>query len=157
MEDIEKREEYEVIEIKPRKEEGEGFPGYDKVRLSYNQLKGIVIRRPSDWINALSNQQAVYLITDLNNGKHYVGSATSNSDMLLARWSNYVENGHGGNKELIEIAKNPNSGFDYIKHNFQYSILENFNSRTDPHIVKEREKWWKKALDSAFPNGYNDN
>ena len=56
-----------------------------------------------DWIGALENQKAVYLIADLKLGKFYVGSATSNSGMLLQRWSNYVTNGHGGNKELIEF------------------------------------------------------
>ena len=93
------------------------------MRLSYTQLSTILNRRKQDWVSALENQKAVYLITDTNNGKQYVGSATSDKGMLLQRWSNYVVNGHGGNKELIALVNG--NGFDYIKQYFQYSILEN--------------------------------
>ena len=74
--------------------------------------------------------------------------------MLFQRWSNYINNGHGGNKLLIEIIEK--EGFDYIKQNFQYSILENYNSRVDKDKILKREVWWKKALGSkAF--GLNAN
>ena len=74
--------------------------------------------------------------------------------MLLQRWSNYVANGHGGNKELIELVNE--KGFDYVKQNFQYSILENYNTKIDDHVILERESWWKEILQSrGF--GYNSN
>lgn len=74
--------------------------------------------------------------------------------MLLQRWTNYVNNGHGGNKLLKSIADD--LGIDYIKQNFQYSILENYNARVDKHIILERESWWKETLGSrAF--GLNAN
>lgn len=147
-------DELEVLEILPNVFDGDEFPGYDKVRLSYDQLSSIIERQKKSWIAALENQKAVYLITDRNNGKLYVGSATSDNGMLLARWSNYVYNGHGGNVELREIVNR--QGFEYIKRNFQYSILENYNARIDDHIILERESWWKETLQSrSF--GYNDN
>lgn len=90
------QEELVVNQILPDKYDGEDFPGYDRVRLSFRQLEAIINRGKKDWIAALKNQKAVYLITDKNTGKLYVGSATSDSDMLLQRWSNYVSNGHGG-------------------------------------------------------------
>ena len=86
-----------VNQILPATFDGYDFPGYDKVRLTYRQLKTIIHQNKKDWVAALENQKAVYLITDTNNGKLYVGSATSNYGMLLHRWSSYIANGHGGN------------------------------------------------------------
>ena len=134
--------------------DGDEFPGYDKVRLSYNQLRGILGANKKDWIAALENQKAVYLITDKNNGKLYVGSATSDKGMLLQRWRNYIDNGHGGNKELLDLVKE--KGFDYVKENFQYSILENYNAKVEDHVILERESWWKETLQSRN-FGYNSN
>lgn len=146
----------EVLQILPSPYDGEEFRGYDKVRLSWKQLEIILLRKKSSWINALSNQKAVYLITDTNNGKHYVGSATSKSGMLLSRWLSYIDNGHGGNKELREIYDDLERGFEYIKNNFQYTILENYNQRVDDGYIKVRETWWKETLHSR-KFGYNKN
>lgn len=146
--------ELEVEQILPSVFDGIDFPGYDRVRLSYEQLAIIVHRHKQDWISALENQKAVYLITDKGSGKQYVGSAYGENGMLLQRWSNYVYNGHGGNKLLKEIVDK--LGFDYVKQNFQYSILENYNGRTEKRIILERESWWKETLGSrAF--GLNGN
>ena len=148
------RDELEVLEILPNMFDGDEFPGYDRVRLSYTQLKAIIERKKKSWIAALENQKAVYLITDKNNGKLYVGSATSDNGMLLARWSNYVDNGHGGNIELKKLVNE--QGLDYVKKNFQYSILENYNARIDDKVILERESWWKETLQSRV-FGYNEN
>ena len=147
-------EELEVNQILPATFDGGEFPGYDNVCLSYEQLANIIHKNKRDWMGALENQKAVYLITDKNNGKLYVGSATAEYGMLLQRWSNYVSNGHGGNKELVELVNK--EGFDYIKKNFQYSILENYNAKTDDGLVLRRESWWKEALQSRR-FGYNSN
>ena len=45
------------------------FPGYDKVRLSYGQLETVLNRGKRDWIAALENQKAVYLILIKKVGK----------------------------------------------------------------------------------------
>ncbi|MCR1878978.1 GIY-YIG nuclease family protein [Lactobacillus reuteri] len=142
-----------VSQILPTVYDGTVFPGYDNICLSYDQLADIIKKEPMDWINALKAQKAVYLITDKATGKLYVGSATG-KEMLLERWQNYVDNGHGGNKDLVRLVEE--EGFDYIKKNFQYSLLENFNSVVDDNIVLEREKWWKKVLRSR-EYGYNKN
>lgn len=143
-----------VIQILPTLFDGEDFPGYDKVRLSYSQLKTIIDRNKRDWIAALENQKAVYLITDTHTGKLYVGSATSEHRMLLQRWKNYVSNGHGGNIGLIELVKK--EGFDYVKKYFQYSILENYNAKVDDDIILNRGSWWKEIFKSR-EFGYNKN
>lgn len=147
-------DELEVLEILPTLFDGDEFPGYDKVCISYSQLSAIIEHQRQSWIAAFENQKAVYLITDKSNGKLYVGSATSDNGMLLSRWTNYAENGHGGNVELKKLVLQ--KGFDYIKSNFQYSILENYNAKIDDHFILERESWWKNTLQSrSF--GYNDN
>lgn len=146
--------ELEVLQLLPAVFDGDEFPGYDNVRLSYFQLASILERRKQSWIAALENQKAVYLITDKQTGKLYVGSATSDNGMLLQRWSNYAANGHGGNVELMALVRE--MGFDYVRQNFQYSILENYNARTDDHVVLNREAWWKETLQSRR-FGYNSN
>ena len=144
----------EVQQILPTIFDGNDFPGYDKVRLSYKELEIILNRNKRDWIAALENQKAVYLITDKENGKMYVGSATSDYGMLLQRWRSYIVNGHGGNKELVELVKM--KGINYIKDNFYYSILENYNAKVDDRIILERESWWKETLQTRI-FGYNSN
>lgn len=145
----------EVVQVLPSIFDGDDFPGYDKVRLSYMQLKSILDRGKRDWVAALEGQKAVYLITDLNNGRHYVGSANGAKGMLLDRWRSYVKNGHGGNTDLVQLVNT--LGIQHVEEHFQYSILENYNSRVDSQFVLDREKWWKDALASRRPFGYNAN
>ena len=144
----------EVLRIQESKYDRDTFQGFDNVSISYTQLKLIVERHKQDWFAALNSQQAVYLITDKNTGKLYVGSATSKAQFLYSRWKMYVENGHGGNVELRELVNQ--KGLDYVKKHFQYTILENYNSRVNPEMVLEREKWWKNVLCSRT-HGYNKN
>lgn len=97
---------------------------------------------------------SVFLITDLSNGKRYVSSATAETGMLLERWSAYSKNGHGGNVELRDLVAK--RGIEHVQQYFQYSILENYNQRTDDQVILDRESWWKDALDSRR-YGYNSN
>lgn len=147
-------DELEVVQILNEQYTGNEFPGYENVRLSYPLLKNIVDRQLPGWVDALRNQKAVYLITDTKTGKMYVGSATSQTGMLLQRWSNYIADGHGGNEALKELVKK--QGFDYVKENFQYSILENYNARMDDEYILRRESWWKETLRTR-EFGYNKN
>lgn len=147
-------DELEVVQILNEQYTGNEFPGYENVRLSYPLLKTIVDRQLPGWVDALKNQKAVYLITDTKTGKMYVGSATSQTGMLLQRWSSYAADGHGGNIELRELVKQ--QGLDYVKENFQYSILENYNARMDDGYILKRESWWKETL-CTRTHGYNKN
>jgi len=145
---------FEVIQILPTPFEGDEFPGYDNIRLSFSQLETLIRRNKRDWISALANQKGVYLITDKSNGKQYVGSATAQYGMLLSRWESYINTGHGGNTELVDIIKQV--GMEYVRANFQYTLLENFNQRVDDEFVKTRERFWKLAL-CTRRFGYNSN
>ena len=144
----------EVKEVLPSIFTGFEFPGYDNVCLSFAELEAIIKGNYTDYHNALKNQKAVYLQTDKATGKLYVGSATAENEMLLARWRAYICNGHGGNKELMALVEE--RGFDYVKENFQYTILENFNARVSDEYVLQRASYWKEVFQSRNV-GYNRN
>lgn len=74
--------------------------------------------------------------------------------MLLKRWSDYVRDGHGGDIALRQLVKE--KGKEYVEEYFQYTLLENYNQRTNDNYILERESWWKKALDTR-EHGYNEN
>ena len=140
-------DECEILQILPDTFDNDIFPGYDKVNLSWNELSRVINKE--SWKTALQNQKGVYLITDITNGKMYVGSAYG-ENMLLGRWKSYVKTRNGGNIELKKLST------DYIKSNFTYSILDIFKSTIDDKVILERESWWKEVLQTR-EFGYNQN
>ena len=147
----------EVLQILSSPFDGIDFPGYDSVNITFHELEAIITRHKRDWVKALENQKAIYLISDKSNGKLYLGSATGDNGMLLQRWSAYIANGHGGNVELRKITEDPSKGFSYVQENFSYAILENYNARVDKNFILKRESWWKSTLKTRVPFGYNMN
>ena len=135
----------EVYEIAPNTKLGH-FPGYQNVTLSHPQMQQIILRNEPSWKQALMNVKGVYVITDLSNGKLYIGSASGNTDGIWQRWSDYanIENLTGGNKLLNEIKLD--KGKDYIVNNFQYSILEIFDTKTKANTIINRENYWKNVF-----------
>jgi hypothetical protein len=140
-------DECEVEQILPDRFDNDIFPGYDRVNISWEELSRVIEKE--NWITALQNQKGVYLITDVENGKKYVGSAYGDN-MILGRWQSYIKTGHGGNVGLKKLP------FDYIKNNFRFTILDIFKSTTDDDIIINRENWWKDVLQSRR-HGYNEN
>jgi len=128
------------------------FPGYENVNVDFNYLKTIIRRNDKSWASALKSVKGVYLITDMTNGKHYVGSAYGN-DALWQRWKEYTTTGHGDNKKLKKIINK--EGFDYTK-NFQFSVLEISAKSIDDDEIRNRENHWKNIL-LTREYGYNDN
>lgn len=137
----------EIHQILPDTFNNDIFPGYDKVDVSWQELSRVISKE--SWKTALQNQKGVYLISDKSNGKNYIGSAFG-ENMILGRWRSYTKTGHGGNVELKKL------GFEHIKHNFKYSILDIFKSNIDDQVIIERENWWKEVLQSR-KFGYNKN
>jgi len=137
----------EVDQILPNIFNNDVFPGYENVNISWEELSNIISKE--NWKTALQNQKGVYLITDISNGKMYVGSAYGEY-MILGRWKSYVSTYHGGNIELKQLSN------DYIKINFKYSILDIFKSTIDDKTIIERESWWKNILQTR-QFGYNKN
>lgn len=140
-------EDCEVLQLLPDTFDNDLFPGYDKVNISWEELSHVI--KKENWKTALQNQKGIYLITDISNGKFYVGSAYG-ENMIWGRWQLYVKNGHGGNIDLKDLK------FDYIKKSFRFSILDIYKSTTDDQIIIERENWWKRVLQSR-KFGYNKN
>lgn len=143
----------EVVEIRRTMSEIE-FVDYDNIVLSWENLRKIVYNKASykKWEDKLSAVAGVYLITDTNTGKHYVGSASGMEGGIWGRWSEYAKTKHGGNKQLVAlIANDP----DYCYH-FQYSILEVLPLKQDKHDVLAREQLFKRKLQS-IKFGLNDN
>lgn len=136
-----------VKELLPNSLDNDFFPGYDKVNLSWNELKRVIEK--DTWKAVLQNQKGVYLLTDISNGKKYVGSAYG-ENMILGRWISYVKTGHGGNIGLKQLT------FEHIQQNFKFTILDIYKSTTDDQIIIERESWWKEVMQSR-KFGYNEN
>jgi len=86
-----------VSQILPDTFDNDMFPGYDKINVSWDELRRVIEK--DNWKTALQNQKGVYLMTDISNGKKYIGSAYG-ENMILGRWRAYVKNGHGGNVGL---------------------------------------------------------
>ncbi len=144
--------EFEVAEILPTRLTIENFPGYNSVCISNTRLQSIIEQGVQTWHGALSSVKGVYLITDNSCGKQYVGSAVGSSG-IWQRWSDYANDGHGGNKELKAVLKE--KGVDHKNH-FQYSILEIADTHSTDDQIRSRETFWKEVLRSK-EFGYNSN
>ena len=129
------------------------FIGYDKVVLTYAELKEVVENRDvyELWQAALSAVNAVYLIVDTKSGQQYVGSAYG-KDGLLGRGRMYVDSLHGHNKLMKEvICAHP----DRYKC-FQFSILQILpKTLTDDEVIHTESLWKEKLQSIRF--GMNDN
>ena len=141
-----------VNELKRERMVVEEFSGYNKVMLSKKRLELVVSQCIESWKGALSNVSGVYLITDKETGKLYVGSATGDGG-IWQRWSDYANNGHGGNKELVALLKEKGTKYS---DNFQYSVLEIADTHSSTDDVLGRESYWKDVLCSR-QHGYNAN
>lgn len=128
------------------------FPSFKSVHLSFAQLKTIVKKALPDWQSALSSVAGVYLISDKSSGKLYVGSATGEGG-IWQRWSEYVNNFHGNNSQLIKLKKE----LGEIKFDdFNFAILEIADTHSSVNEILSRESHWKNVLLTRY-NGYNDN
>ncbi len=141
-----------VHAIRPRKLEIAEFPGYPSVRLTKRQLDLIVNRAIASWKSALASVGGVYLISDAETGRLYVGSATG-EDGIWGRWCAYSETGHGGNGDLRALLRD--KGAAYAQH-FRFGILEIADTHAGVDDVLRRESHWKELLQTR-EHGYNAN
>ena len=143
-----------VSEILPTPYTGEGFCGYEDIDIGFPMLENLFSVQRSDWKGALESVKGVYLVTDTSNGKRYVGSAYGDGG-IWSRWANYIETGHGNNRELIKQIKS--SGIEYARKYFRFALLEQRAMNTADNVVIEREQYWKRILLSRGDYGYNKN
>jgi hypothetical protein len=99
----------------------------------------------------LSSVYGVYLLTDKKTGKHYVGSAYGNQG-IWGRWSDYIYDCHGNNKELKELYAIQSR--EYFEEFFKFTILEVLSKSLVPEEVIQRENLWKQKLQTV-KFGYN--
>lgn len=143
-------ENLEIAYLTKKKHTIQSFPGSRNVLISKRKLDFIISQSIDSWRGALVDRKGIYLITDIKTGKLYVGKADG-KEGIWQRWSSYSKTGHGDNKELKKLLENDES----YSQNFQFSILETLDEKSDESI-NSREKHWKQVLTSkAF--GYNDN
>jgi len=144
--------EFSLLEILREKYTISPFPGFEKIKISFEILKSIVSQEEVSWKTALSNVKGIYLISDISNGKLYVGSAYG-ENAFWNRWSEYSKSGHGGNVELKNLLNE--KGAEYA-NNFQFSILETRSMNAPDDEIIRREAFWKEILLTRV-FGYNQN
>ena len=147
-------EKMSVAELLREPYSGEQFPGYENINHDFTLLETVFRTHRPDWKAALANIKGVYLISDKNNGRKYVGSAYGGTG-IWSRWNSYVDSGHGGNKDLAKLIDR--EGLDYARKNFRIAQLEYRPAKTDDAVIIGRECFWKEALLSRSPHGYNKN
>lgn len=128
------------------------FPGYKFVDLPKHELDLIVAQGLESWRTALSSVAGVYLISDTDSGKLYVGSATGEGG-IWSRWWQYSATGHGGNLELRKLLQS--SGPERAAA-FRFSVLEIADIHTSTEQILQRESHWKRVLLSR-EHGLNAN
>lgn len=142
----------EVLEISPGLNY-KRFTDYFDLILDFNELREIVEKQYADWRRVLSAIKGVYLISDRNTGKLYVGSAYG-EDGIWGRWSNYVAtNGHGGNKALIELI---DADAKYASKYFLFSILMLLPKTVTADEAIRKEQLFKRKL-GTNSYGLNNN
>lgn len=141
-----------VIEILKKPYNGVEFEGYNNINLSFQELEVIIKNNVDEWKRKLENVTGIYMLMDRSNGKKYIGSAYG-QEGIWHRWTSYIYSQNGGNKELLQLDN------EYIKNNFNFTLLEWYALGTDIDFIISRENYWKKVMLSKTENGfgYNDN
>jgi len=143
-----------VQEILSEPYSGRAFPGFETIDLSFEELETLVRNDRTDWKSALESVKDVYLITDTETGKRYVGSANGDQG-IWSRWSSYVASGHGGNVELRALISD--LSLEYCRKSFRFALLESRPARTPDEVVLDRETFWKQVLMTRGNHGLNRN
>ena len=146
--------EFEVQEILREPYSGRAFCGYDEINLSFEELEVLVENDRLDWKTALESVKGIYLITDTNTLKRYVGSVYGDQG-IWSRWKCYIETGHGGNKGMIDLIDK--ADIDYCRSNFRFALLEHRPIKTPDEKILEREVFWKNILLTKGKQGLNYN
>lgn len=147
-------ESFTVTEILRESFAGRPFPGFEDIDISFGEIETLVRNGRLDWKTALENVKGIYLITDKNTGKRYVGSAYGEGG-VWSRWLSYLETGHGGNVELRRLVADPS--LDYCRAHFRFALLEQRPTRAGDDLILKRENFWKQLLLSRGDQGLNRN
>ena len=144
----------EVQEVLREPYSGRSFPGFEDIDLSFEELETLVRNSRADWKAALSSVKGIYLISDTNTGKRYIGSAYGDEG-IWSRWCSYVATGHGGNVELRALVSDPT--LEYRRKVFRFALLECRPAPTPDELILAREGFWKRILLTRGDFGLNRN
>jgi hypothetical protein len=144
--------EKEVVEVLPRGYVKE-FPGFLDFILRFDELKAM-IENPTanrEWHRMLGSVAGVYLILDTRTGRQYVGSAYGTGG-IIARWSQYSRNGHGGNAQLKMLFDERTNA----RNDLQFSVLQTLSPTLTAREVIAYEQLHKEKLGTRA-HGLNSN
>jgi hypothetical protein len=142
-----------VSEIYEYRFKGEQFSSFEEINHKFTAIEIIVNNDIASWKIALGSVYGVYLITDINTGKHYIGSAYGEGG-IWGRWCQYVYTYHGNNADLVDLFED--KSVSYFRENFKFSILEVISAIATKEEVIRKESLWKLKL-SSREWGYNRN
>ena len=132
---------------------GETFVSYGDINHDFSAIEIIIKNAFPDWRVALSSVSGVYLISDKESGKHYVGSAYG-TEGIWGRWQSYVNTFHGSNDDLVELFENESES--YFRDNFKFCVLEVVSPSSTKEEVINKESLWKRKL-LTREHGHNRN
>lgn len=145
----------ELHAILPSPDELGRFPGYGGISISLAGIRALV-KNPAgsvQWKTALASVAGVYVIADTKQNKLYVGSAYGQAN-LWQRWTEYALTGHGGNQALrLEYERRG----DEVFNDYLFTLLWHADSAASSEEVLAKESFWKHALLTRGPRGYNKN
>lgn len=141
-----------ISEISPTRLSFGEFPGYKNVVLERDSIRTILHQNLESWKTALSIVKGIYLLTDHEGGKLYVGKADG-AEGIWGRWKEYFKTGHGGNVGLREAF---GTGDEERLRKVTFSLLEIMDFNADKKEIDRRESHWKIVLLSRS-HGHNRN
>ena len=118
------------------------FPGYRQIMLNRDSIGAILKLDLKSWRSALSLVKGIYVLTDRDGGKLYVGKADG-QEGFWGRWKYYFESCHGGNVGLKEAFSTGDEG---RLQNISFSILEVMDFNAEKGEIERRESHWKQIL-----------
>ncbi len=144
--------EKEIVEILPEGMGQPNFTDYTEFILNFTDLKKIIDNENHIWKRMLSSVCGVYLITDTDKGKYYVGSAYG-KEGIWGRWKTYAKSeGTGHNKKLVELV---NQDKNYAK-NFTFTVLAILpKTITNAEAIRKENLYKEKLGTRKF--GHNKN
>lgn len=104
-----------------------------------------MVHNRQDWAAAPGHVKGIYLITDTETHRRYVGSAYGEWG-VWSRWRAYTEPGHGGNAGMRDLLSGHD--LDYGRRHFRFTLVEHHDARTDDTVALGREAYWKQLPDA---------
>ncbi len=110
------------------------FPGFRVFASLVDEIPHL----PNSWQQVLRSVKGVYVLTDVESGHQYVGSAKG-ADSLLGRWMDYAAGRTGGDAGLEDAATRG-------RRHYQVSVLEVVDEGTRDDTIEQIESHWKNKL-----------